>query len=231
MLERVASPFRELGLFAGTAYALHRTLRRISPRLGLSMHDWMVQPIKNDDLLPERFARRYETRVIGHDDPLVDAMPIRPDVRVSRREQDTICLGTFKGDELIGYIWLSSKLYREDVARCDFVITPPARSVFDFDLYIVPGHRSGLGFAAVWNGTNRRLFDEGIRYSYSRLDYFNRASARAHDHLGWSRVGRAFILRLWSVEFIFASISPRVFVSFSSDRRATYILTPDALSK
>ena len=31
---------------------------------------------------------------------------------------------------------------------------PPDRSVFDFDLYVMPEHRLGLGFMAVWHGAN-----------------------------------------------------------------------------
>lgn len=230
MLKKLSGPFTEFGLAAGTVYALNRVMQRLSPRLAVLLHDWMVQPITDKELLPARFARKYDTREIGLDDPLVAAMPLRPEVRIARREQAATCLGTFKGDTLIGYIWFSRETYREDEARCDFVLNPVDQSVFDFDLVVLPEHRVGFGFAALWNGTNRYLFERGVRYSYSRVDHFNLASAQAHAHLGWKRVGRAMIVRLWGVELLFSSLAPYVYLSIGEARRPAVDLVPDALS-
>jgi len=230
MLQKLSSPFREFGFFAGFVYAIHRLLQRISPSMKLMFHDWMVQPIASEQLLPARFAQRYRTREIGQEDPLIDGMPIRPEVRISRREQRAICLGTFKNEALVGYIWLSSGSYDEDEARCRYVLTPPNESIFDFDLYILPKYRASLGFAAVWNGTNEYLYRRGVRYSYSRLDHYNRASASAHDHLGWKRVGSAVILKLWQIEVMFSSLFPWFFLTFSDEQRPSITLSPDILN-
>lgn len=229
MFQKLASPFRTFGIVAGTAYALDRVMGRISPSLSLAVHDWMVQPITSKPLLPKRLASAYTTRFIEDDEALVSAMPIRPEILASRRAQGTRCLGTFRKGNLVGYLWLAFDQYEEDEARCIFALQPAEQSVFDFDFYVLPEYRGGLAFAAIWHGASQLLYARAVRYSYSRLDYFNRASAKAHDHLGWRRVGRALILKLWGVELILATKSPRVFLSLKSDSRATYVLTPEAL--
>lgn len=229
MFQRLAGPFRSFGFFPGLVWVIHRLLGRISAQLALFYHDWMVQPIPEKPLLSRRRGQMYETREIPMDDPLIDRMPIRPEVRVSRREQDTVCLATFRKDELVGYIWLSFGTYEEDMARCTFVLEPESESVFDFDLYIPEEHRMGMAFAAVWDGAAHYLRERGVKYTYSRMDHFNLKSASAHDHFGWKPVGRALILRLWSVEVILASISPHVSLLLTTSQRARIKLTPDAL--
>ncbi len=229
MFQKLASPFRTFGLVAGTVYAINRVLVRISPSASLAVHDWMVQPITSKPLLPKRLASAYTARFIEDDQALVAAMPIRPEVRASRRAQGTRCLGTFRKGSLVGYVWFAFDQYEEDEARCTFKLRPAEQSIFDFDFYVMPEYRGGLAFAAIWNGASQLLHERGVRYSFSRLDYFNRASAKAHDHLGWRRVGRALILRLWTMELILATRSPRVFLSLNTHSRATYLLTPEAL--
>ena len=131
----------------------------------------------------------------------------------------------------MGYIWLSFGTYIEDEARCTFILEPEAESVFDFDLYVLEKYRGGLGFASVWDAAATYLRARGVQHSYSRLDHFNRASALAHNHLGWRRVGSAVILRLWSMEVIFASIRPHLSLLVSTAQRASIRLLPDALHK
>lgn len=229
MFDRITRTFRTFGLPAGAIYGLNRVLQRLSPALSVKLHDWMVQPITNRPILPGRLGAAYTARFIEDDEALVAAMPIRPEVRAARRRQGTRCLAAFRRDELVGYIWLAFERYEEDEARCTFHLSPPEQSVFDFDLYVLPAHRGSLAFAAVWHLTSQLLYERGVRYSYSRLDHFNRASARAHDHFGWRRVGRALIVRLWGLEILFATRPPYVFVSWRDDRRASYTLTPEVL--
>ncbi|MEO0973381.1 MAG: hypothetical protein AAFX85_09825, partial [Pseudomonadota bacterium] len=77
----------------------------------------------------------------------------------------------------------------------------------------------------------RMLHERGVRYSYSRVDHFNVASASAHKHFGWQRIGRAWVLTVGAFELVLASQSPRLFWSFKPHKRATYQLTPEALER
>jgi hypothetical protein len=197
--------------------------------MGLLLHAWMVQPIINKPLLPKRISASYETRKIEYNDPLLKTLQIRPEILISRIEQNALCLGAFKKDKLVSYIWLSFDTYEEDEARCTFILTPTEMSVFDFDLYVYPEARMGMAFAAIWEGANQYLYEKGVRFSYSRLDCFNLASARAHKHLGCKRIGGAIILKLWNWECMIANKAPWFSMSASTSKRVPIKLSPEVL--
>ena len=229
MLQKFIGPFREFGLFTGLLYGIDRFLQGLSANLRLYAYEIMVQPITDRPLLPARLAKRLEIREIKEGDPEVLLMPARPDIKESRFRQNAICLGAFQNEQFIGYMWFCFREYEEDEVRCTFVLNPEAEAVFDFDLYIFPEHRLGLGFVGIWNGANQFLSARGIKYTYSRLTQFNVASRRAHDHLGWKRVGRTVFFQAWCVEVMAATVFPYVHVSLTRGNRVRLKLHPDAL--
>ena len=229
MLRRLAGPFKEFGFFAGLLYAVDRALTLVSVRMRLYYYEIMVQPILNEPLLSVRFNRQLEFREIKRGDPEVELMPARPEIKASRFEQAAICLGAFKSGQLIGYIWFCFRAYDEDEVRCRFVLTPEEESVFDFDLYLFPEHRMGLGFAGIWNGANAFLSSRGIRFTFSRLSRFNVASRRAHARLGSKCVGHAIFLQAWQFELMVATIFPYLHLSRAQSTRVGLRLGPDVL--
>jgi len=229
MWQRVSGPFREFGIAAGCLYSIDRVLQMISPRLRLFVYELMVQPIPDKPLLPERLSRSLEIRQIERGDPEVELMPARPDIKQARFEQGAICLGAYRKGQLIGYLWLCFDAYDEDEVRCTYRPSPRDRSVFDFDLYIFPEHRMGLGFAGIWNGANEYLRARGVDFTFSRLTRFNLPSRRAHAHLGWRRVARAAFLKVGTLEVMFATIAPFFHVSPMRSDRVDLKLTPRAL--
>ena len=163
MLDKLTSPFKEFGLLAGLLYVIDSVFLRISPSLRLYFYELMVQPIPEKPLLPARFAKGIEIREIKRGDPEVDLMPARPEIKQSRFEQNAICLGAFQKGKFIGYIWFCFRAYDEDEVRCTFLLTPADQAVFDFDLYLFPEYRMGLGFIGIWNGANAFLRSRGIK--------------------------------------------------------------------
>ncbi len=228
-LQRVTSPFTEFGLLPGAVYVVDRAFVRLSPRLRLYFYDLMVQPIPEAPLLPARFARQLEIREIKRGDPEMHLMPVRPEVLQARFEQNAICLGAFHKGQFIGYMWFCFRAYEEDEVRCTFVVTPAECAVFDFDLYLFPEHRLGLGFIGLWHGANEFLRSRGVRCSFSRLTRFNTASRRAHDHLGWKRVCTVVVVQAWSLELMMASQPPYVHLS-AGRSRARLTLRPHVLA-
>jgi hypothetical protein len=228
-LQKLTSPFNEYGFLAGLLYAIDRIFLRLTSGLRLYFYEIMVQPIVDKPLLPERLTKHLEIREIKRGDPEVELMPARPEIKESRFKQNAICLGAFNKGQFIGYIWFCSNAYEEDEVRCTFVVTPAEESVFDFDLYLLPEHRMGLGFIGIWNGVNKFLRSRGIKFSFSRLTRFNLASRRAHQHLGWKRVGRALFLQAWRVEFMMATIFPYLHVSMGNSGHVRLRLHPDVL--
>ena len=189
----------------------------------------MVQPITDRALLPRNLRTQLEVREIRAGDPELGMMPVRPDVMAARLRQNGTCLGAFKDDQFVGYMWFCSQQYEEDEVRCTYVLGQADQSVFDFDFYIFPEHRMGLAFASLWHGANKFLGQQGIRYTFSRLTRFNVASRRAHRHLGWRLVGRALFLQLGRFEMMLATIAPYVSTSLATSRRVRLTLRPDVL--
>jgi len=229
IVRKLVGPFREFGWGAGALYALDRVLSGISPRLRLHVYEWMVQPISDKPLLRGNFKKQLAIREIRGSDPEIELMPVRPEVMRERLRRNATCLGAFRDTALIGYMWFCGPSYDEDEVRCTYLVHPPKRAVFDFDFYLYPEHRFGLGFVALWNGANEYLTQRGFRYTFSRLTRFNLASRRAHRHLGWKLAGRAVFLQVWKLEFMLATIFPYVHLSFTEAGRVQVHLHPDAI--
>ena len=229
MFARFRSPFTEFGFAAGMLYVIDRCLSGVSSQLRLFVYELMVQPIGEKPLLPSSMLRHLNSRQLDRTDAALHLIPAPPEVKNARFDQGAICLAvSYKADPL-GFLWLCRDRYQEDEVRCTFVLSPAAQSVFDFDFYVLPKHRLGIGFAALWQAANQYLRERGVKYTYSRLTRFNTASRRAHEHLGWARVAPAVFLKIWFVEVLFTSIRPYLMVSVQRTRRVHIELRPDVL--
>lgn len=226
MIKKLASPFREFGYPVGLYYLIDTAFSRISSKLRLLSYDFLVQPISEKPLGPRTLVKDLEIREIERGDPELERMPAQADIIQSRFNQNAICLAAFQKGIAIAYMWLCFRSYQEDEVRCNFVLSPPEASVFDFDFYIYPEHRFGIAFLGLWYGANEYLKERGIKYSFSRLTRTNIASEKAHKHLGIRRVGRALFLKLGDIEMMFSSISPRFHLSLRRDNRVNIQLNP-----
>jgi hypothetical protein len=213
---------RDFGVAAGTLYLVDRMLRRLGRRCRLCVYELFAQPIDGKSLLPERLARHISFREIGAADPDLLRMPVPMPTLQGRFAQGARCLGVWRRAELLGYVWLVRNEYDEDEARCTYVL-PPARpgvgvgdSVFDFDLYLFPEHRMGVGFVALWHAAARHLHVQAVTCSYSRMTRFNLASRRAHLRLGSKVVGRALFLCLGRFECMLSTLHPYLAASWSA---------------
>lgn len=216
---KAVGPFREFGLAVGTLYVVDRLLRRLSPSLGIYAYELMVQRIGPQPLLAARFAKNLRFTEIGRDHPDVASMPARPEIKEARFKQGAVCLGAYRKDVLIGYVWFCAPRYEEDEVRCTYEVAPAASSVFDFDLYVLPEHRMGIGFIAVWHGASGYLRERGIRRTFSRMTRFNTASRRSHLRLGSQTVARVFVFKARRVELLLTSIAPYVRLTLASRAR------------
>jgi hypothetical protein len=219
MGHRALGPFREFGAFAGTLYVLHRLLRAVSLRCGLFPYELMAQSVPNEPLLPARRVQHLQFIEIGPGHPDIAMMPARDDIKRQRFEHGAMCLGAYRKGALIAYVWFCRDRYFEDEVRCTYELADPARSIFDFDLFVMPEHRMGTAFVALWHGANEFLRQRGIQHSFSRMTRFNSASRRSHARLGALRVGRVLFVQLYAVELMLATLSPFVGVTWTGSRR------------
>jgi len=228
---RWTGPIREFGFLAGLLYGTDRLLSAASPACRVYCYELMVQPIQDGALAGARFTGQLELREIRCGDPEVALMPAREDIKAERYAQGAMCLGAFRKESFIGYIWFAFSRYEEDEVRCSYRLSPPREAVFDFDLYIFPEHRMGLAFVGIWNEANKYLKSRGVRYTYSRLTRFNVASRRAHTHLGWKKVGNAAFLQIAGLEIMAADVAPYFHVGLRRSQRVKLQLRPDALTQ
>ena len=226
---RLATPFRDFGAAAGTLYVLDRLLRSISPRLGLKVYEFMVQPIGGARLLPLGLSKNSSTREIGEGDAEVAEMPALAHIKEQRFRQGARCLGVYRKGQLLGYAWYVRDRYQEDEVRCTYELTDREASIFDFDFYVLPEHRMGIAFLAIWQGMNDTLAPQGVRYTFSRMTRFNLASRRAHARLGAKRAGSAIFLQAWGLELMASSIAPWIGVTCKRTQGVALQLRPDVL--
>lgn len=218
------APTREFGVVAGCCYVINRALTRLSNQCGLYWYDLMAQPIATRPLLPEARLNGISYRLIRPQDPEVELMPARAEVKERRFRDGALCLGAFRGDRMLAFIWLAFGSYEEDEVRCTFALPDPDSSVFDFDLYVMPEFRLGVAFAALWHGVNRMLRERGVSFTYSRVSRFNVASRRSHERLGARRIAGVLFLKLWRTQLMMATKRPFVAISLSAKRRPIFQL-------
>jgi hypothetical protein len=227
-LQRLSSPFSEFGWTAGLAYVVDRALNSISARFRLRVYDVVVQPIVDKPLLKPSLARHIELREIRRGDPELALMPVPSEIKDLRFEQNAICLGVFKRNEFVGYMWFCFGRYEEDEVRCTYELISPAESVFDFDLYLFPEHRMGLAFVGAWNSANAFLRSRDVKYTFSRLNRFNLPSRRAHKHLGCQSIGRTLFLQLGRFELMLGTMYPFIHLSLDKLYRVNLRIDPRA---
>lgn len=181
----------------------------------------MVQPIPKTPILPPTRSRNLRARELRPGDPDLRQVVAPRAVQEARFAQNSICLATYRNDRLVGYIWLCFDSYDEDEAWCTYIVRPPGKAVFDFDLVVLPDFRMGLGFAAVWHCTAEYLRGRKVEFSYSRVTRFNLISRRSHARLGSIRIGRMMVLKLWSLEIV--ASTTREHLQFCNARRRAVV--------
>jgi hypothetical protein len=223
MVGKLIGVFRDFGPWAGVLYLVDRALRLLPGGCGLFVYELFVQPIASLPSLPARLARDITWREIAADDEAVHHMPARAQIKQQRFANGARCLGVWRRDEWLGYLWLSFTDYDEDEVRCTYGLPRPAAaeatSAFDFDLHVLPAHRMGIGFLALWHAAGHFLRERGVGWSYSRMTRFNLASRRAHLRLGARVAGRAVFLRLGRAELMLATLHPYLALTFGGRAR------------
>ncbi|MGD1876714.1 MAG: GNAT family N-acetyltransferase [Kiloniellaceae bacterium] len=210
-LKRLAG---ELGPVGVLAYGLHLLGGRSGGLLGLSRYLFVAQPVAGQPLLPARRGRSIAVRRLDPQAPELLALPLDRAVLAYRAGQGAVCFGAFKEDRIIGCLWLCLGAYEEDEVRCRYRPLPAGRASWDFDVYLLPEQRSGLGFARLWDEANAFLRAQGVTYSWSRISAFNTESLAAHSRLGARVMGQATFLWLGPCQIMLGSVPPYRHLSF-----------------
>jgi hypothetical protein len=222
---KLRSVFDEFGA-KGPLYLLTRALE--GTPFGVHAYHLVAQPVPDRPLLPPGRGRTIEVRLLGRGDPAFAGLPLTAAVLDYRFDQNALCLGAFKGGAVIGCLWLCLGPYVEDEVRCRFVPLPAGATSWDFDVYLLPAHRVGFGFARLWDEANSLLRQRGVAWSISRISILNTKSLAAHDKLGIRTLATALFLRIGKLQAMLASVPPYVHLSATAASVPTLDLTAPA---
>ena len=214
MFGKFGNLLRELGVGGALCYVVYRLCAKSGGLAALHRYLFVAQPVPMTALLPAKRGRSIFVRQLDPSDAVLLSLPLQERVLRYRGGQGAICFGAFKREEIIGCLWLCLTPYEEDEVRCRYHPGPSGRASWDFDVYLKPEHRTGLGFARLWDAANSFLRERGVSVSWSRISAFNPASISSHARLGARVVGDATFLRLGPCQFMVASVAPYFHISF-----------------
>lgn len=210
---------RQLGGIDALLYALHRMLERLSGgRARIIRYHIVAQPLGRAPTQTLRTDGKTRIVAVTRGHPLVDAFP-RPAAVIERRfAEGARCICATIDGQFAGYLWWKTERYVEDETRCTYVLAQPSRSVWDFDVYVAPRYRLGRTLARLWQEADRRLADQGMMWSFSRISAFNPDSIAAHSRLGIVRRGTATFLIIGRLQLAFMPRAPYLHLSTSEHR-------------
>jgi len=232
MLSKIKKTTSEIGPKNTFFYLFHRLLSSISSeRIKLLIINIALQPITETPSIPIKFGRNIDVAEISANDAVINQFPRPKHVTLQRFSSGAKCFVAYNKGEFAGYIWCTSKTFKENDIRCDYTPYPDNLVTWDFDLYIEPKYRLGFVFAKLWNEVNINLHSKGIKATLSRINGFNGASLRSHKKLGAQIIAEQLVLKLFSFQLIASSIRPYMSISITDKSRTRFILDYNELQQ
>jgi hypothetical protein len=221
----IVESVKTYGLLDGILYLINRVSARfLRGFLRISRYQFLAMPTNASIPSPRRLGKDVETRYLGWTEIAGLGLSRPASVIHSRIEQGALCLGAFKNEQFLGFIWLQSTSYLEDEVRCRYILPTSGDCAWDYDLYIDPAFRKSAAFMILWKDALNSLGEAGKKWSLSRVSVFATESLRAHLRMGAIRAGNAFFLSVFRLQVMIASSSPYIHFSWRSDQAPNLIL-------
>lgn len=226
---RLRQTFQRLGVFEGSLYLCDRAARRLTGgRARLIRYLIVAQPLGRAATIALRAGGATRVEPAGPTSPYAAAFPRPPGVIAARFASGASCIVATVKDQFAGFLWWQRNRYEEDEVRCSFVLADASASVWDFDVYVEPRYRLGRTMLHLWQEAERRLVNEGVRWSFSRIAATNIDSLASHSRLGAVRTASATFLRVGRVQLSVFDCRPFVHLSLSPDSPPILRLRPPA---
>ncbi|MEO8224175.1 MAG: GNAT family N-acetyltransferase [Gammaproteobacteria bacterium] len=220
-ISRIASALADYGLLNSALYGLQRALQRLAPETVVERLYIVAQPVPAAATGSPRRGQNIQVRRITTGDPAIRIFTRYPDEIADRFAQGAVCLGAFRGDELLGWLWFVPGVFRDFVHPVSFALRPASTLAWDFDVYVRPDARLSAAFARLWEAGFAELRARGIAQSLSAISAYNPASLRAHRRLGTEPFGSILVLRLGRIRAVLSlAFRPHLQWSLNTDFRA-----------
>lgn len=229
MYAQLGQTFRELGPSDTMLYACKRAMERARGDTVLHKYLLVAQRVPAAPLTRARPGRKVTVRQVSESEYQVAWFPRPAEMIAPRFRQGAQCFVAFRGPEPVGCLWLATGTYEEDEVRCTFVLQPPERLAWDFDVYVAQAHRGGRVFAYLWDAAFSWLREGGYDYTASRIDAFNAASVRSHARMGAKVIGSAVFVHLPRHQVLLSSVKPRLRLTHSAAPPPCMVITAPAV--
>ncbi len=208
-------------------FILHRLLSAVSGgRASIVPYALVAQPIGKGAYAAVRDDPSTVIHQADAQDPLASALPRPPAINQQRWARGAVChLATVKG-AFAGTIWIQRGAYDEDEVRCRYVLSDPGTCVWDFDVYVEPRFRLGRTMGRLWKAVDQELFQQGVRWSFSRISLFNAESLQTHARLGAVRTGYAVFLVMGALQVAWISRKAGLTASWAAASAPSIVLLP-----
>lgn len=221
------SLLRQFGVMVACLYAFNWLARRLSRgRARLVPYALYAQPVGAGRFASVRDDAHTVIDLVTPSDPISAAFPRPAAVIRGRFENGAACYAASVKQDFGGFIWISRERYVEDEVRCQYILSAPGISAWDFDVYVEPRFRLGRTMARLWKHVDAALARDGVRWSFSRISRFNATSLGAHQRLGAIQVGSAVFVVLGSLQLALLSFRPFLHVSFGAADGPNIRLSP-----
>lgn len=219
-----ASALREaistLGLGNGSLYLLGRLLQKLSSdRCRIIRYYLVAQPVPADYVPVCKPSATDVVELARNSDEISASFPRPPSVIANRFARQHTCLVASSKGEFSGFLWYANDFYEEDEVHCRFEIDQPADGVWDYDVHVEPRFRMGRTFARLWDAANKRLSEEGVKWSFSRISAFNKQSLQSHKRMGLDVLAGLSFFCLGPLQVMLSSCSPYFNVSWNGSGR------------
>lgn len=223
MLAKLRVLLSDFGAADTCVFLGNRALQVISGgRCRLLKYYIVAQPVPAPRDIAPRRPGGLEVRVLSRDEILAQEWP-RPQHVIARRLADGAqCVAAFSKGQMIGFQWTLIGPYEEDEVRTQFIPEPAGEAAWDFDIFVAPEHRIGRAFVRIWDETNARLHERGVRWTMSRISAFALDSRRSHARMHAQDVGACIYLCLGPVQFSLFDRQPLVHVGVSQRSRPVF---------
>jgi hypothetical protein len=223
MLAKFRVLLADFGLADTCVFLGNRALQAISGGHWRLLKYYIVaQPVPAPREAAPRRPGGLEVRVLTPDEIIALEWPRPPHVIARRLADGAQCVAAFSKGQMIGFQWTLVGPYEEDEVRTRFVPEPAGQAAWDFDIFVLPEYRIGRAFMRMWEETNARLHEGGVRWTMSRISAFALESRRSHARMQAKEVGACLYLCLGRLQFSLFDRQPIVHVGVSERSRPVF---------
>ncbi|MDT8363036.1 MAG: hypothetical protein RQ714_00100 [Nitrosomonas sp.] len=226
MLQKIKQNMGELGALNTLLYLFNKLLYRISFRK-IILHKYYItqQPVSSQKLVPINKALDIEIKQIDTNDMLLEQMDRPLSTLQARFNDGGNCFVALKRGRFAGNLWLNFDKYQEDEVRCTYTLQPTGRAAWDYDVFVVPEFRFSYVFAKLWEHANAVMSSRGVVYVYSRINFYNISSLRAHKKLGSKIIGSLVFITIGNFQISVSNrFKPYLTISVDQDTFPTIFI-------